>query len=235
MSALYYLIKSDMKQIYRDPMLLISLVGPFLLILFVRFMVPFAVVGYDLSAYNELLASFFILLIPLIVGIMAGFMMLDERDESMIDFFAVTPLRKQGYLCYRLLLPGVLTVLYGVLYLEWASPVSLSVSATSLVIPMIAMGAPIISLCLVAMAANKIEGLALSKGVGLLVFIPIVIYFVPGPLHFVGGILPTFWAAKLFFVEASNLSVVLLIGCLGVLINVLCILFLTKRFLRKTD
>jgi fluoroquinolone transport system permease protein len=235
MRSVFHLIKGDMKQIYRDPMLLISLVGPFLLILLVRFILPFATAQFALGAYHELLASFFILLIPLLLGIMAGFIMLDERDDKMIDYFAVTPLSKQGYLLYRLLLPGVLTVLYGYIYLEWASPVSLPILDKLLVTVMLAMEAPIICLFLVAIAANKIEGLALSKGVGLVVFVPFIIYFVSEPWNWAGGILPTFWPAKLFLIEGVHLMTSPFIGGLGAGIHIFYIFQLSKRFLRKTD
>ncbi|NAP00551.1 hypothetical protein FRY77_31735 [Halomonas sp. MG34] len=235
MKSVFHLIKGDMKQIYRDPMLLISLIGPLLLILLVRFILPFATAQFALGAYNGLLASFFILLIPLLLGIMAGFIMLDERDDKMIDYFAVTPLSKQGYLLYRLLLPGVLTVLYGYIYLEWASPVSLPILDKLLVTVMLAMEAPIICLFLVAIAANKIEGLALSKGVGLVVFVPFIIYFVSEPWNWAVGILPTFWPAKLFLIEGVHLMASLFIGVLGVGIHFFYIFQLSKRFLRKTD
>ncbi|WP_042220813.1 hypothetical protein [Oceanobacillus manasiensis] len=235
MKAVFHLIRGDMRQIYRDPMLFISMVGPILLILLVRFIVPFVTAHFAIESYNVLLASFFILLIPLLLGVMTGFIMLDERDDKMIDYFAVTPLSKIGYLIYRLLFPGVLTIFYGIVFVEWASPESLAALDTLLVIVMLAMEAPIICLCLVALAANKIEGLALSKGVGLVVFVPFIIYFVPLPWQLVGSILPTYWTANLFLVGDISFGMLLIIGILGIFIHILYIVFLSKQFLRKID
>ena len=114
--------------------------------------------------------------------------MLDERDERLIDYYAVTPLRKQGYYMYRLFLPVLITLLVSLLYQAEHWPVLI----------LLAVEAPIYALFLVAFAANKVEGLALSKLVGLLLIGAICAYFVPERWQWLAAPLPTYWPSRLY-------------------------------------
>ena len=59
--------------------------------------------------------------------------------------------------------------------------------------------APIYALFLAGFAANKVQGFALSKAVGV-VFVAVVAgYLVAPPWQFAFGIVPQFWPAKLYW------------------------------------
>lgn len=242
MKRILHLVRLDLRQVTRDSMLAMVLFAPILLILLVRYGVPFITVllveelTFDLSIYYDLILSFVLVLIPLMLGTLTGFMMLDERDENLIQYYAITPLTKIGYFIYRLTLPLVLSILYNVLLLAFGQLDSSSLSVTLPAILMLAVEAPIITLVLVAFANNKVEGLALSKGLGLIVFIPAVAYFIPFPWHLLAGVVPTYWAAQtLLFGMKVEMWNSFLFAVIGLAVHGLVLWGLAVRFSRRVD
>ncbi|WP_442604003.1 hypothetical protein [Paenibacillus sp. KN14-4R] len=242
MRIIINLIRGDMRQITRDPMLAFYLIAPLLLMAAVALGVPMVTgllqerLNFDLSGYYDFIMSFALLLIPLILGVMSGFMMLDERDENVINYYAVTPLTKSGYMWYRLLLTIVLTVIYSILLLTFSGLTPVRPMNLLLLLPMMAMEAPILALFLAAYASNKVEGLALSKGASLLIIAPIIAYFAPVPWQYVGGFLPTYWISKTFFMGATDRWMTcVVIALIGALVHLLFFRYLYKRFIIRID
>ncbi|MNC29962.1 Fluoroquinolones export permease protein/MT2760 [compost metagenome] len=242
MSRIIFPVWGDLKQIYRDPMLIICLAGPLALVLALRFGVPAVSdlllhnLGFELSPYYELIMSFALLLVPLILGCMAGFMILDERDENMIQYFAVTPLTKNGYLAYRLGFVVILTVIDSLLLFAFSGLTPLRLGNTLLLMPMLALEAPVFALFLTAFASNKIEGLALSKGASILVLTPLIVFFVHSPWQYLGGIIPCFWPVRTFLSGSSfSLAWCTLPAAAGTAVHVVFLRYLVQRFLRRAD
>lgn len=242
MNRILHLIRGDLKQITRDPMLAFSLLGPLLLAVALRFGVPFAAeivrskFGTDISGYYHIIVSFMILLTPLILGMLSGFLILDERDENLINYFAVTPLAKRGYFMYRLSVPILLSAVCSMFLLLFIDLVPFDSLSSLLMIPMLALEAPIITLFLVAFASNKVEGLALSKAAGLIIFAPALIFVLPMPWQLIAGIVPAYWISKTFLLglEGESMQAVLC-AVMGIMIHLLYLRLLMKRFLLKVD
>jgi len=146
------LLGSDLRQMARDPMLAFYFLAPLLLLGAIKFGVPAAAelllqwTDFELTRYQELILSTAMLLIPLILGVMAGFMVLDERDENLIGYFAVTPLTKRGYVGYRMTLPVLLTVVYCSLLFAVSGMLQAHLSAVLFTLLMLAMEAAMIAL-----------------------------------------------------------------------------------------
>ncbi len=66
--------------------------------------------SFDLVAYYPLVMSMMLPTLPILVGVIIGFLLLDERDDRTLSALQVTPLTLRGYLIYRLTLPIVLSV-----------------------------------------------------------------------------------------------------------------------------
>ncbi|MFO6495733.1 MULTISPECIES: hypothetical protein [Bacillus] len=230
MMKIIQLIRGDMKQICRDSMLAFYGLAPLLLIIVIRFGEPVAakMTGVDAAVCHRLVISFAMLLIPLILGIMSGFILLDERDDNLIQYFAVTPLSKRGYLMIRLAFPMLVTLCYGMILLLWESghPLHLFFALS-----MITLEAPLYTLLLAAYASNKVEGLALMKGFSLMAFTPAFAFFIPEPWQFFGIITPTYWTANTYLAGSH----VLLFGGLGIVFHLLMLYGLYRRFILKTD
>ncbi|WP_068781056.1 hypothetical protein [Paenibacillus sp. GM2] len=236
------LLRSDMKLVGRDSMLFFYLLAPLFLMSALKFGVPAAdkalaiYFQFNLSEYYGLITAVSLLLVSLILGCMCGYMMLDERDDHLIQYFAVTPLSRSGYLVCRLATAVILSVVYDAILLLVAAPESVSTAQVLCLVPMAALEAPVIALFLVAFAANKVEGLALSKGASLIVAIPAAAWFIPPPLKYGLGIFPPFWIYEILrrSYEEGPWGALLLI-LTGLCVHLLAVYVMLRRFLRRQD
>lgn len=200
----------DWRSLLRDPMLALMLAAPFLLTAFFRWGTPYAGQllfdwnGFDLTQWYSLILVSILCLVPLLFGTITGFMMLDERDEQLIMLYAVTPLRKTGYLLNKMYMLLILSLIFMVLII-YGTNLSNQLQLFPLIgtLVLLALEAPLIAMFLVAYANTKVEGLALSKVTGIVVFGPAAAALLPWPWQLIGGVLPTFWAAQVFLPEAS--------------------------------
>lgn len=239
MSRYVKLVLADARNVRRDPMLVMALSGPLLIAVFFRFAPP--VVGswldrefaFDLTAYHELILGVILQLIPLLLGMITGYLMLDERDEQLIQLFAVTPLRKSGYLAVRLAAPALLTAVFSLFGAVVTGLVPLAWNRLIPAIVLLSMEGPMLALFLAAYAANKVEGLALSKGAGVLIAAPLAVWFLPAPGQYAVAVLPMFWTAKVLF--AGGPSSVIPVFLTALAVHAAFLAWLYRAFLHRVD
>jgi len=151
-------------------------------------------------------------------------MLIDERDENILSALRVVAV--------RLLSGTTIAFLYAVMAF-----VLLGGTGTSflLFLPcacMFALLAPIIALTIVGLSQNKIEALAVFKGLDLLVMLPLLGFFVPPAWEYLFWVFPQFWTIAAF--EELVQSGVLDWGAVGVglVLHVGVIGYLIRRFVR---
>lgn len=206
---------NDLRSVRRDSMLVGIAVVPLVMVLSVRLIVPPATSslaeqgGIQAESYYPLFLSlFFLLNIPLLFGALAGFLILDDRDDDSFTALRVTPISVGSYISYRLGAAFVLSVLYTVVCTPLTGLMPLSLLPALVAASLVAgLSVPFTALLLNAFAGNKVEALALSKGIGLLMLGQIGAYFVQSELQLVFGILPTFWPAKVFWTASAGLPI----------------------------
>lgn len=114
-------LKSDLKQIGREPiMVLFALLSLLLILVFkvlvlVVFPLIYRTTGFDLMIYYPYVVALVYLLQPVMLGTVMGFFMLDEKDAHIFELLRVTPMGLTGYLGNRLLLPVILTGFYTII------------------------------------------------------------------------------------------------------------------------
>ena len=236
MKKIIALSVGDLKNITRDALLLMSILAPILLILVWKWGIPFLAeiirskLGFDLTQHYSFVMSFFALLTPMMLGILAGFIILDERDERILTFFAVTPLGKAGYLFYRLGSPVVLSFIFSFCGMLVIGLVDFSAVKSLPVHLMSALEAPLMALFLAVFAKNKVEGMALSKAIGVTFFAPFIGYLVKGPIQLLGGIVPPYWVTQAFLASLTPGGAYWFYILLGTFFHVMLIFILLKRF-----
>lgn len=204
MKKIITLTLGDLKNIFRDPMQMVMLIAPILMGAALRFIVPMGTnllqqhLDFDLTPYYPLLTGFMFMMPPLMFGYIIGFIILDERDEQILQYYSVTPVGKSGYFINKILFPMVLSFVFSFIFILLLGYVTLDYVKLIPMAVMAALEAPIMALFLACFAANKVEGLALAKGFGLVLMIPIVAFFVSSPLTWALGIIPYFWMMKGF-------------------------------------
>lgn len=108
-------LKNDLRQILRDPIMTVLMVAPLFLIiafkLMVLYLVPFiqTLIEFDVSLYLDYVFVFVVMMCGAMLGMVTGFMMMDDRDGKIAELMSVTPLGRGGYLLNRLLFSATLT------------------------------------------------------------------------------------------------------------------------------
>ena len=225
--ALHALLRADSRTLARDPLLGWIILFPVALALLVRVLVPriesalLAAAGFTLEPFHRLIMSGYLLTAPGLVGMVIGFLLLDERDARTLQALRVTPLGMRRYLAYRIALPlllGIAATLVGY-PLAGFSPLPMARLLPIAVVAGIA--APILALVIAVAAPNKVAGFAVVKVVNGVNLIPVVAFFVPRPLQYAAGVLPTYWPMRALWSAvagdsyAAYLAIGVIVGTLG--------------------
>jgi len=231
---------NDLRNITRDSLLLFMLAMPWLLVILARTLVPWLTVwlsdkyNFDLTLYYPLLVSFFFVLqMPVLFGLIIGFVILDERDDGVLAALQVTPVSLPGYLSYRISGAVFLTFIHVLLTtpLTGLSPALSFLDLTPAAL-LSSLFATILALLLAIFAGNKVEGLALMKALGgILIIGPLGAYFVSPNWELLFGILPSYWPVKVFW--STNKGHSMLPYLLGGIVYLSSLLFLLLRLFRK--
>lgn len=237
MNQNFELLKSDQKIIGRDPMLILCLFAPVLLILVAVFLFPIIsnvttqLLNFPLDPYFPILRLFLFPLTPMLLGLVYGFILLDERDGGIISYLAITPVGKSGYLAIRMFMPVCLSFIMSLVFL-FATGFHQSMNVLELVIMSIIISseAPMMLLFLGAFAGNKVEGMAISKGFGIIMLPMVVDYFLHGNFRWLLSVSPLWWIERAVFCD-SDFRWFYLIG--AALVHILFIVLLYNKFQKR--
>ncbi|WP_196260939.1 hypothetical protein [Pelagibacterium limicola] len=211
------LARADFANIARDPLLaggaVMSLLPALLLAFFGHALETFGIDQFGYAGFARAASAFALMLPPALLGWIFGFLLIEDRDDGVLLALEITPLGKTGFIAYRLAAALCLTliVLFASLPLILPDESPAFVLAVALVAGMHAMTT---CLFLVGFAANKVEGLALTKLVNIAMLAPLL-SLAPAPWRWIGGIVPPFWIGEALGLGADALSSAAALG-LGV-------------------
>ena len=233
-------ISFDYKLLRGDPMLILSMMVPFILWSLMFFIFPLIAelvssrFSYDITQWYKHALYFFMLLIPMMTGMVYGFILVDERDGGIITAISVSPAGKSGYLKTRLSIPMILSFVFIILF-QYTLPLQNSHSILQILLlsALISSQCLIILLVLGAFADNKIVGLAISKGFGILLIGPLFDYILPGALKWLGAYSPMFWTGRAFMAGTTQLFWFYLL--IALMIHILIIFILFRNFMRRSN
>lgn len=202
MKRILVLTINDLKNVIREPMLLFILIGPLVMTLTMRWLLPILTVYtapyVDLQIYYPVIIPFILLFSPMLLGMVTGFLLLDERDTQVFQTIIVTPLGKDGYLAYRSFLPLLLSFFYMLVSLPILGLVEVAFAQVVPIALLGALEAPVVGFFLAGFAGNKVEGLTLSKGLGLFMLLAALPYFVIAKWNIVAWLSPFYWPVQAF-------------------------------------
>ncbi|MCK9580901.1 MAG: hypothetical protein M0Q92_10705 [Methanoregula sp.] len=225
------LAANDLKMIVRDRMLAIVFCLPFLFLIAGAWVIPQVSERiFDLAPYSCLIMSFVLIQIAVIFGFVYAFLMIDERDENILNALRVVPVSAPVFLASRLLFASVFTFLNSILSFVILGLVKIPFPAIFLISLTFALLAPIIALVIVTFSGNKVDAIAMFKGVDLFVQLPLVSLFISGSWKFVFGIIPHFWTIYVFEELLLTGSLDFAALCLGMVLQVVLLAGLIRRF-----
>lgn len=229
----------DVRQNWRDPLSLASLIAPLLIAGVIRFVLPilsgFAEPYFDLMAYRPAIVGVVIMFPAMLSGMLNGFLMLDERDEGTLYALQVTPLTGAQYAIYRLLSPVIIGFVMALIMVflmgtEVISPGILVVAAA-----LSGLGGPLWAYAMFVLAENKIEGLAILKFLSLLIGVPLVSLFIPAQWLPLLWPLPFYWPFRIILSSLAGVNIPQLatMWIAGLVVHSAYLLILHRRILNR--
>lgn len=234
------LLKGSALQIYRDQMLLLLCVAPFFVGTALKLIIPFAdrlmvnYLDFTIKPYYLMVDAFTMTLEAMMTGIMVGLLMLDERDDGICAYFSVTPIGGTAYLLSRLALPFCYSFATALIVIAYAALGGMDYTLLLAPAVLSSCSGPLMAMLLVSLASNKVEGLAVSKLTGIIIFgIPIA-WFAGSWLRTLGYLLPSFWTMELLLqAKASNMAGYIADFAAGLLCVSIWLTGLYRIFIRK--
>ncbi|WP_297795351.1 ABC transporter permease [Mycobacterium sp.] len=205
--------RNDVRGTYRDPLLVMVVVAPIIWTTGVAVLTPRVTVmlarrnGFDLVPYYPLVLTAFLLLTSIIiVGALAGFLVLDEVDAGTLTALRVTPVPLWTFFAYRAATVLVVTTVYVVTTISFSGLLGPGLVPALIPIGLLAgLSAVVTLLLIIVMAGNKIQGLAMVRALGILIAgLPCLPWFVHSTWNLAFGVLPPYWAAKAFWVAHDH-------------------------------
>jgi hypothetical protein len=227
--------RNDFKLITRDEVTGILLFAPLLMIvvfkLLLMFLIPFlqSKTSFDITPYHGYVVSVLLILSSGMLGIVAGFLMIDDRDGSITELMAVTPLGRGGYLFNRLLLIALLSFVYTFLVYVFFAEMLPGFFFVLFLALLLAIYASIVGLLLFMGAEDKVKGLTYAKALNIMVLFALSDLTDMRWLHIVSGFFPTYWFSKM--IRSLDYTDMLI----GLFVHLLWIIFLALRFLKSPN
>ncbi len=154
--------------------------------------------------YPVLLAYLFVIMAPMVFSVLISFLLLDEKDDKTLTALQVTPLSLNAYLAYRITVPVLLTLVIMFVIFPISGMDDLGLGDISLIAIAAAPLSPMFALFLASFAENKVQGFALMKMVGFILFIPVFAYFTHSGWELAFGLIPTYWPMKVYWLLSSG-------------------------------
>lgn len=199
--------RNDLRNIRRDTLLTGVVFGPFVYAM-AMWLLPALTRylerdhGFDLVPYHALILSLFVVIGPVaVLGAVCGMLLMDDKDQHTLAALRVTPAPPMSYPLYRAATTTVVTALSLIAAMALTGQVPGDVIGAAIPVTILCgVNATMLGMALAAWARNKVEGLAVMRAVGMLLFgLPIIPYFFDTPYMLLFGLLPTYWPAKAFW------------------------------------
>jgi len=212
-SALAAFGRNDLRGTYRDPLLVMLVIAPVIWTVAVAVFTPRVTdmlaerYDFDLVPYYPLVLTAFLLLTSIIIaGGLAAFLVLEEVDAGTLTALRVTPVPLSTFFGYRAGTVMAVTTMYVIATMSFSGILEPGLIPALLPIGMVAgLSAVVTLLLIVAVAGNKIQGIAMVRALGMLIAgLPCLPWFIDSAWNLAFGVLPPYWAAKAFWVASAH-------------------------------
>ncbi|MDW7650949.1 MAG: hypothetical protein SCK29_07570 [Bacillota bacterium] len=236
------LIKFEIKNILRESMTMVMLLYPLILGGVGKYVLDAGIVeGQALGV----IAMMITLLAGFSYGAMAGFSLLDDKDDQVFASIQISPVSLAFYVWFKIIFVYVLAVIAGFFIIWVTGAIPMSGGEILLVSLLSALQVPIVAFLVNAFAGNKVEGFVAMKATGFLLIFPVGAFFFLDAKEWLFAFAPPHWPAKAVQyallrpqIEAGliemNLNFYQYVG-IGVLYNLLLIAATYRLFRKKND
>ena len=233
MNQLSTLIYGDIRQIFRDQTLTTFLFVPFILLLAIGLGVPQLTTQFpEIKDYHHYIMMGAGIQTSTIFGFITAFIILNEKDEQVLQVIRVLPISPFYFMTYRLFFATIFSFFGAFLLIQFSGIAYPGLGNAILLSVQYGLVAPLIMLFVTTFANNKVEGMAYFKGFNLLILIPLVSFFLPNIFSSVFVFIPTYWTYQLYDQSLVQTNVVGLFS-VGLAVYTIAIILLTFQFKRR--
>ena len=203
--AMLGLLPADLRRLARDELLVWMPAVPLAMALAARLGVPalLRAVGPGGAGAREWAARIdvaaFAIVVPVLVGVVVGFMLLGEKEDGVWSVLAVTPTSLRGYLIWRATGAVIVAAAAGGVCTRPAGLDDLGAARTAV---LAAAGAPLAgaaALSLAAWAANTVQGFAAVKLSLIVLVLPAVAPRDAGTWRWPLAAIPSWWPVRAYW------------------------------------
>lgn len=187
------LILFEVKNIMRDKLMVMFVLYPFIIGVAARLIMNDP--SMDAQAV-DLLVILSLIISGFIFGALAGFSLLDDRDDHVFTSISISPMPLKAYITIKLGFITVLSIISSYLVVVVAGITSIEWPYVLLVALLSSLQVPLHGLLINSFASNKVEGFVVMKASGFLLIFPIAAFFFVNEVQWVFAIAPAFWPAK---------------------------------------
>lgn len=185
--------KFELKNLIREKMTMVMMVWPIVLGLIGKYLIDNGIVeGQAMGVTATILA----LLAGYAYGAMAGFSLLDDRDDQVFDSIQISPISLKLYIWFKISFVYLLAVLGSFFIIWFTGAINLSAGKIVIISLLGSLQTPITALLINSFAKNKVEGFVTMKATGFLLMFPIGGFFFLDGKEWLFSIAPGHWAAK---------------------------------------
>lgn len=235
MRAVFLAFRRYIEGILDDYMLIACSIAPIIMVVAFHFAIP-ALEQYLCDAFStKAILSPYYLIFDLLIAVMTPVMFsfsgvmatLEEIDNGTAYYLMVTPIGKSGYIASRIGLPALIAVPYSIILMAVLGLSGMSLLMNIAISFLCAVTGIIVSIFVIAFANNKVEGMALIKMSGIIVLGIPAVFFLPTPILYICGILPSYW----YTIMAKSQNY--LYALPAVTISVIWLFLIYRKFSRK--
>lgn len=222
---------NDLRNLVRDRTVGALVVLPFVFLVLLRVGLP-PLEGFvpALAGYRPFALALFCIIAGMVPAFMLAFLMLDEKDQDLFAVFRVLPLPRGAMASYRLAMVAALGFASSLLLVAGTGWAGRSPPALVALPALCALGAAVSLLVAVTLAANKIEGLALFKGLFFLAALALPGAATAEPWSPLFAVLPFYWTYRAF--AAADPAALLAAAAVGAAFHLLVGALFHRRFRR---
>jgi len=210
--------RTDFLSIIREPVIALFTFAPlfmvltfkvmiFLLVPYIEGFIPSQIVLLPYVLATLLLAT------PIVMGVVMGFLMLDDRDGGMIELYYVTPLGESGYLTHRILFSFITTFSYTFLNYTILGVYVLSIGRLIFIAVLCSLFAASVGLLFFSLASDKIKGLTYAKGMNMFIIFAYSDLLDVQWFKYLSAIFPTYWLSALIRGSIQYIQSLLVVLC----------------------
>lgn len=185
---------NDVRNIFRDPSLVLLFIIPFLFLFILRYGIPLIEKELpEVQGYYSLIVAVFCAITVVFPAFIISFIMLDEREENLIMVYKVLPISPSIFILYRISFMLVFGILFSFTILYFSGLAEISIIQAILISVEFSLMAPVTALTILSFAQNKIAGMTFFKLMMIVLVVPAIGMIMYSPWKVLMGVIPMYW------------------------------------------